>query len=75
MRRGEVASARGDDLDLDQRLLRVMGKGGRERLVPLGRKLVQALDRYLRVRFSHAHRLGRDARTQAGHHRGDRAAP
>ena len=55
MRRGEVAAARGDDLDLDQRLLRVMGKGGRERLVPLGRKLVQALDRYLRVRFTHAH--------------------
>ena len=55
MRRGEVASARGDDLDLDQSLLRVMGKGGRERLVPLGRKLVQALDRYLRVQFTHAH--------------------
>ncbi len=55
MRRGEVASARGDDLDFDQSLLRVMGKGGRERLVPLGRKLVQALDRYLRVRFTHAH--------------------
>ena len=38
MRRGEVAAVRCDDLDLDQSLLRVMGKGGRERLVPLGRK-------------------------------------
>ncbi len=53
MRRGEVASVQCDDLDLDQSLLRVMGKGGRERLVPLGRKLVQALDRYLRVRLLH----------------------
>ena len=55
MRRGEVASVRCDDLDLDQSLLRVLGKGGRERLVPLGRKLVQALDRYLRSRVTHGH--------------------
>ncbi len=55
MRRGEVAGVRVDDLDLDQGLLRVMGKGGRERLVPLGRKLVQALGRYLRVRLRHEH--------------------
>ena len=55
MRRGEVASVRYDDLDLDQRLLRVMGQGGRERLVPVGRTLVQALDRYLRVRLLHEH--------------------
>ena len=55
MRRGEVAGVRVDDLDLDQGLLRVLGKGGRERLVPLGRKVVQALDRYLRVRLRHAH--------------------
>ena len=55
MRRGEVASVRYDDLDLDQRLLRVMGQGGREWLVPVGRTLVQALDRYLRVRLLHEH--------------------
>ena len=55
MRRGEVAAVRYADLDLDQGLLRVMGKGGRERVVPLGRKLVQALDRYLRVRLRHEH--------------------
>ena len=55
MRRGEVASVRGDDLDLDQSLLRVLGTGGRERLVPLGRTLVQALDRDLRVRLLPEH--------------------
>lgn len=55
MRRGEVAGVPIDDLDLDQGLLRVLGKGGRERLVPLGRRLVQALDRYLRVRVRHEH--------------------
>ena len=55
MRRGNVDSVCCDHLDLDQSLLRVMGQGGRERLVPVGRTLVQALDRYLRVRLLHEH--------------------
>ena len=55
MRRGNVDSVCCDHLDLDQRLLRVMGQGGRERLMPVGRTLVQALDRYLRVRLLHEH--------------------
>ena len=55
MRRGNVDSVCCDHLDLDQRLLRVMGQGGRERLMPVGRTLVQALDRYLRLRLLHEH--------------------
>ncbi len=55
MRGGEVAPVHADGLGLDQLLLRVLGKGGRERLVALGRKLVQALDGYPRVHLLHDH--------------------
>ena len=54
-RRSEVATLRVADMDLDGGVIRVMGKGGRERIVPLGRKLVRALDRYGRVRLRHLH--------------------
>ena len=60
-RRGEVAGLRYDpdddlnnDVDLDQGLIRVLGKGGRERLLPIGHKTVRAIDRYLRVRSQRA---------------------
>ncbi|HEV2413626.1 MAG TPA: tyrosine-type recombinase/integrase [Candidatus Dormibacteraeota bacterium] len=63
-RRSEVAHLRLDpddpannDVDLETGQLRVMGKGGRERIVPIGPKTVRALDRYLRARAGH-----RDAR-------------
>jgi len=61
-RLGEVAGIRWDvgddennDVDLDQGVLRLLGKGGRPRLVQLGNKSIKALDRYLRLRSKHPH--------------------
>jgi site-specific recombinase XerD len=42
-----------NDVDLDRRMLRVMGKGARERLVSLSASAVRALDRYERLRRGH----------------------
>lgn len=60
-RRAEVANLRWtpadpdtNDVDLDSGLVRVMGKGRRERLLSIGSKTVKSLDRYLRVREGHA---------------------
>jgi site-specific recombinase XerD len=59
-RLSEVANLRYDpseptknDVDLDVGLIRVVGKGGRERPAPIGAKTVRALDRYLRTRPRH----------------------
>jgi site-specific recombinase XerD len=60
-RRAEVANLRWtpsqpdtNDVDLDAGLVRVTGKGRRERLLSVGTKTVKALDRYLRLRDGHA---------------------
>lgn len=45
----EVAGMDLQDLDLDYRLVRITGKGDRQRVVPLGRPAKEALERYLRV--------------------------
>jgi site-specific recombinase XerD len=42
-----------DDLDLDDQVVIVLGKGRRPRAVPFGRKTALALDRYLWMRASH----------------------
>jgi site-specific recombinase XerD len=55
MRRGELAGLRVGDLDFDNDVAVVMGKGRRSRAVPFGRKTAHALDRYLRVRSRHPH--------------------
>ena len=53
MRRAELAGLKVDDVDLDQQVAIVMGKGRRPRACPFGSKTAQALDRYLRVRIAH----------------------
>lgn len=55
MRRSELSGMALVDLDLDQDVAMVMGKGSRPRGCPFGVRTAKALRRYLRVRGSHAH--------------------
>jgi site-specific recombinase XerD len=50
LRRSEMASIRVLDVDLDDRIVTVMGKGRRLRLVRYGAKTAVAMDRYGRMR-------------------------
>lgn len=59
-RRSELANLRynpsepeGNDLDLDTGVVRLIGKGSRDRLVPIDPRTVRAIDRYLRLRAKH----------------------
>ena len=54
LRVSEVVGLNIEDLDLEEGVVRVRGKGRRERLAPLGRYAVQALKRYLPKRTPHA---------------------
>ncbi len=53
LRRAEMAGLTLEAVDLDAQTLEVLGKGGRIRTVPYGRKAARDLDRYLRVRAQH----------------------
>lgn len=53
MRRAECAKMALDDIDLDEDVVYVIGKGRRPRTCPIGARASQALDRYLRVRAAH----------------------
>jgi integrase/recombinase XerD len=46
LRISEAASLQFADVDLDEGLLRTRGKGGKERIVPVGRKAIDALRAY-----------------------------
>jgi integrase/recombinase XerD len=47
LRISELANARLENLNLEQRILRVTGKGNKMRLVPIGKKACEALAAYL----------------------------
>lgn len=53
MRRGELANLAIADIDWENRVAVVMGKGSRPRACPFGAKCAKALDRYLRHRDRH----------------------
>ena len=48
LRVGEICALRVEDLRLDVGQAQVRGKGDKERMVPLGRRAIEALERYLR---------------------------
>jgi integrase/recombinase XerC len=52
IRVSELVGADLDDVSLDEKMVRVRGKGKKERLVPFGRKAAASLEAYLRVRPS-----------------------
>jgi integrase/recombinase XerD len=62
LRVGEIVALREEDLHLDQGRAQVRGKGDKERIVPLGRRAVEALEAYLK--------RGRPALAGAGAGRG-----
>ena len=47
LRVSEAVGLEKNGVDLDDRLVRVTGKGGKQRIVPVGREAVEALRRYL----------------------------
>lgn len=66
MRRAECAGIKVSDVDFEQAVIVVLGKGRRPRACPVGARTLQALDRYRRIRPQHKHArlpafwLGRD---------------
>jgi integrase/recombinase XerD len=47
LRISELTALDVDDLDLEERSVRCIGKGSKERIVPIGRAAVESLERYL----------------------------
>jgi site-specific recombinase XerD len=52
-RLAEVAALSIEDVSLESGTVRLMGKGRRIRINPIGTKAIRALDRYLRIRAKH----------------------
>ena len=61
LRVGEIVALGEEDLHLDQARAQVRGKGDKERIVPLGRRAVEALEEYIKH--------GRPALARVGLHR------
>ncbi|KLN59457.1 recombinase XerD [Kiloniella spongiae] len=66
MRVSELVSLKVSQTQRDPRILTVMGKGNKERLVPLSPQAREALDRYLLVRNNFLPNLERDKTKDAG---------
>lgn len=70
LRIGELTTLNIGNIDLPQRLVRVLGKGRKERIVPIGGKAVEALEHYLAIRGAVD-----DAAPLFVNHRGGRLTP
>jgi integrase/recombinase XerD len=57
LRISELAGARLENLNLQERIIRVIGKGSKTRLVPVGRIACEAIDQYLKQ--ERVHLIGR----------------
>ncbi|MFH1861377.1 MAG: tyrosine-type recombinase/integrase, partial [bacterium] len=63
LRVSELTGIHLDDFDSSQDLLRVLGKGNKERLLPVGAPAKTAIQRYLRVRGETARQRGKNVTT------------
>jgi integrase/recombinase XerC len=61
LRRSELTGANLRDLDLEEGTLRVLGKGSKQRVVPVGAKAADALRTYLPIRAAHSSTDAEDA--------------
>ncbi len=50
IRASELVGMNSDDIDRHERLIRIRGKGRKERIVPVGQKALDAIGAYIRVR-------------------------
>lgn len=53
MRRSELMNLTYQDIDLEQLTIKILGKGNKERLVPISHKLSRTLQEYMTVRSTH----------------------
>ena len=65
MRVSELTGLNVDDVDRKEQMLRVLGKGNKERIIPYGSKAEQALEAYWPMRAELLARAGRDGEAQA----------
>jgi integrase/recombinase XerC len=61
LRVSEISNLTFDQINFELQILRVVGKGGKERIVPFGKKALKALKEYLEVRNSMLSKLKKES--------------
>ncbi len=60
LRVSEISHLTLDRINMDLRIIRVLGKGNKERMVPFGKKAKEILERYLKIRHEVLSKLNKD---------------
>lgn len=68
LRVSELSGLKVSELDMAENLLKVRGKGGKERVVPIGEKAKLAIQKYLKQRQNHAIEPGHEETLFLGAH-------